>query len=222
MRGFLRKDLKMRSKFLIIALGSAAVAACNGTATNDAPSAGLAPVNVPVVTSADYVFDAAAPGGALAAGEADRLNGWFQGLGLGYGDTVYVDAGYAPSARAQVAGIAGRYGMMIAPGAPVTAGTVVPGSLRVIVARRRASVPGCPNWSRKSQPEIENKSTPNFGCAVNSNLAAMIANPEDLLHGREGSSVTDTVTAQRAIEMYRSTPPTGTKGLQDTSVKGSK
>lgn len=222
MRGFLRKDLKMRSKFLIIALGTAALAACNGTAKNDAPEAGLAPVNIPVVTSADYVFDAAAPGGTLAASEADRLNGWFQGLGLGYGDTVYVDAAYAPTARAQVAGIAGRYGMIVAAGAPVTAGSVPAGSLRVIVARRRATVPGCPNWGRHSQPEIENKSTPNFGCAVNSNLAAMIANPEDLLHGREGSSVTDTMTAERAIEMYRTTPPTGTKGLQDTSSKGGK
>ena len=57
------------------------------------PERGVASVNVPVVTSADYVFDAAAPGGALAPGEGDRLNGWFQGLGLGYGDTVYVDGG---------------------------------------------------------------------------------------------------------------------------------
>ena len=105
---------------------------------------GLAAVNVPVVTSADYVFDAAAPGGALGPGEADRLNGWFQGLGLGYGDTVYVDGGYAPAARAQVAAIAGRYGMLRHAGAPVTAGMVQPGSVRVVVARRRAVVPGLP------------------------------------------------------------------------------
>ena len=212
----------MRSSFLFMALGTAALAACNGTATNDAPSAGLAPVNVPVVTSADYVFDAAAPGGSLAPGESDRLNGWFQGLGLGYGDTIYVDGGHVPAARSQVAAVAGRYGMLVTPGAPVTSGEVPTGSVRVVVARRRATVPGCPNWSRKSQPEIENKSTSNFGCSVNSNLAAMIANPEDLLHGREGASVTDTVTAQRAIQMYRTTPPTGTKGLEDVSPKGGK
>jgi pilus assembly protein CpaD len=48
----------------------------------------------------------------------------------------------------------------------------------------------------------------------------MVANPEDLLHGRDGSGVTDTYTASRAIEMYRSTPPTGTKGLQDVTPKG--
>ena len=127
----------MRSKFLLIALGSA-LAGCQTPGTPDNAAKGLPPVNVPVVTTADYVFDAAAPGGTLAPAEGDRLNGWFQGLGLGYGDTVYVDGGYAPTARAQVAAIAGRYGMIVTPGAPVTAGAVQTSSVRVVVARRRA------------------------------------------------------------------------------------
>jgi pilus assembly protein CpaD len=218
MRGYFRKDSTMRSKFLLIALGSA-LAGCQTTDRTDVPAAGVAEVNVPVVTSADYVFDAAAPGGALAPAEADRLNGWFQGLGLGYGDTIYVDGAYAPEARAQVAAVAGRYGMMVAPGSPVTAGMVQPGSVRVIVARRRAVVPGCPNWRQPSQPDWNNKSIPNLGCGVNSNLAAMVADPEDLLHGREGAPVTDARTATRAVEEYRTTPPTGSKGLQDVSSK---
>jgi len=208
----------MRSKFLLIALGSA-LAGCN---TPDMPSKGLASVNIPVVTSADYVFEAAAPGGALAPGEGERLNGWFQGLGLGYGDTIYVDGGYAPAARAQVAAIASRYGMLVAPGAPVTAGMVQAGSVRVVVARRRASVPGCPNWGRPAQPDWDNKSMSNYGCGVNSNIAAMVANPEDLLHGRESTAVTDTVVATKAVDMYRSAPPTGRSGLMDVSPKGGK
>lgn len=208
----------MRSKLVLIALSSA-LGAC---ATADQPDRGLASVNVPVVTTADYVFDAAAPGGTFAPGEADRLSGWFQGLGLGYGDTVYVDGGYAPSVRSQVAAIAGRYGMMVTAGAPATAGMVPPGSVRVVVARRRAEVPNCPNWSRPAAPDFANRSMSNFGCAVNSNIAAMVANPEDLLRGREGSGVTDTWTASRAIEMYRTMPPSGTKGLLDVSPKGGK
>ena len=209
----------MRSKFLLIALGSA-LAGCQTAKGPDVPAAGLPAVNVPVVTSADYVFDAAAPGGSLAAGEGDRLNGWFQGLGLGYGDKVYVDAGYAPGARSQVAMIAGRYGMLVTPGAPVTAGAVRPGSVRVVVARRRAFVPNCPNWSRPSQPDWNNQSMSNYGCATNSNLAAMIADPEDLIHGREGAPVTDTLTATRAVDLYRKKAPTGEGGLQAVSSKG--
>jgi pilus assembly protein CpaD len=218
MRGFIRKDSTMRSKLILIALGTT-LAGCQTAGQPDNPAMGAAAVNVPVVTSANYVFDAAAPGGALAPGESDRLNGWFQGLGLGYGDSVYVD-GYAPGARAQVASIAGRYGMLVTSGAPVTAGAVQPGAVRVIVARRRAVVPGCPNWSVKSQPDWDNKTMSNYGCSVNTNIAAMVADPEDLVHGREGAAVSDTQAATKAVDMYRTKEPTGKGGLQAVSTKG--
>jgi len=217
-RRFIGKDGTMRSKLILIALTSALA----GCATHDQPDRGVASTNVPVVTTADYVFDAAAPGGALSAGEAERLTGWFQGLGLGYGDTIYVDAANLPAARTQVASIAGHFGMLVTPGAPATEGMVVPGSVRVVVARRRAEVPGCPNWSRPADPDYSNRSMSNYGCSVNSNIAAMIANPEDLLHGRESGGTTDTFTASRAIEMYRSKTPTGQGALQDVTPKGGK
>ena len=207
----------MRSTIILVALCSG-VAACN---TPDLPDKGLAAVNVPVVTSADYVFEASAPDGALAPGEADRINGWFQGLGLGYGDSIFVDGPYADAARGQVAAVAAEYGMAVSPGAPVTAGMIRPGAVRVVVSRRRAEVPYCPNWSLPSQPNYDNRNISNFGCGVNSNLAAMVANPEDLLHGREGSGVGDTSTGAKAVILYRSAPPSGAKGLQDISTKDS-
>ena len=204
----------MRSKLLLIALCTT-VAACK----TDMPERGLATVHVPVVTSQDFVFDAAAPGGSLAPGEAERLDGWFQGLGLGYGDTLYVDGPFANDARARVAQVAGRYGMMVQPGAPVVAGLVQQDAVRVIVSRRRAEVPGCPDWKAPAQPNFANKQISNFGCGVNGNLAAMIADPVDLIHGREGDGVGDAATASRAIQMYRNAPPTGTKGLMDVNTK---
>lgn len=207
----------MRSNFAILALG-AALAGCS-TGMADQPSTGVAAVNVPVVTRADYVFDAAAPEGFLPPNEAARLDGWFRGLGLGYGDAVYVDGGFNQGARADVQRIAGQYGMLVQAGAPVTAGVVPPGVVRVVVTRTQASVPGCPNWSEPASPNYHNRTMPNFGCAVNGNLAAMVANPQDLVHGREGSGVSDATTASRAVGVYRTTPPTGTKGLQETTTK---
>ena len=60
----------------------------------------------------------------------------------------------------------------------------------------------------------------NFGCAVNCNLAAMVANPEDLVHGREGTGVGRCRDRRpRPSMLYRTTPPTGTKGLQDVSTE---
>ena len=207
----------MRSKsgllFLAFAMGG-----CSYT-PHDLPDRGLAAVNVPVVTRADYVFDAAAPDGALPPSEQARLDAWFRGLGLGYGDSIYVDAPYANAGRNDVARIAGNYGMMVQSGAPVTPGTVAPGAVRVVVSRNRAEVPNCPNWSVPSQPNYNNRTMSNFGCAVNANLAAMVANPEDLVHGREGSAVVDAATGSKAVSFYRTTPPTGTKGLEDVSTR---
>jgi pilus assembly protein CpaD len=217
-RGFFKKDSTMRSKLVLFALGTA-LAGCTAGMPDD-PNRGLATTKVPVVTSANYVFDASAPGGSLASGEADRLNGWFQGLGLGYGDSVYVDGAYGGPAAAQVAQVAGRYGLLVQPGAPVTAGGVAPGSVRVVVSRRRAEVPGCPDWSIQAQPNYSNANASNWGCAVNSNLAAMVADPVDLIHGREAGSVTDATTATRAVDLYRKQTPTGSKPLQSINTKG--
>ena len=205
----------MASKSAIL-LAAAVLSGC-AHSQNDLPDRGVAAVNVPVVTRADFVFDAAAPDGSLASGEAARLNAWFAGLDLGYGDTIYVDGPYG--ARADVAQVAGNYGLMVSPSAPVAGGPLAPGTARVIVSRMRASVPYCPNWSLPAQPNPENRNMSNFGCAVNSNLAAMVANPQDLVHGREGTGVGDSLTASKAIGSYRKAEPTGSKGLQDISTK---
>ena len=208
----------MASKTALLLVAAAAISGCAYKPGPD-PEAGMAAVNVPVVSRADYVFDAAAPGGSLAPSEAARLDAWFASMDLRYGDTVYVDGGsYSEAARAQVAEIAGNYGILVSPGAPVTAGAVNQGNVRVVVSRNVASVPNCPNWERKAQPNYNNKMLPNYGCGVNTNLAAMVANPEDLIHGREGSGLGDASTASRAINVYRTTPPTGSKGLQDIST----
>jgi pilus assembly protein CpaD len=208
----------MRTKIAILVLASAAMAGC-GYTPHDVADRGVESVNQPVVTGADYVFDAVAPGGSLAPGEAERLNAWFQTLNLGYGDSVYVDGASAYGAREQVAAVAANYGMGVLAGAPVTAGAIQPGSVRVVVSRRRATVPNCPNWSRPSESNFQNRSMSNYGCALNTDLAAMVANPEDLVHGQEGSGVGDTMTGAKAVQFYRTSPPTGAKGLQSISTQ---
>ena len=199
--------MKMRNRIAIVLLASA-VAACS-TASADQPSRGLTAVNQPVVSRTDFALDLSAPGGSLPSSEEARLDGWFRGLGLGYGDHIYIDGDYADAARDDVARVAGRYGMMVSPGAPVTGGTILPGTARVVVSRTRATVPGCPNWGRPAAPDYANLQTPNFGCAVSSNLAAMVADPQDLIYGRSAGSVIDASTAAKAIQMYRDWPLTG-------------
>lgn len=199
----------MRSKFAILLL-SGALAACQYT-PKDLADRGVEAVHEPVVTQTQYVFDAAAPDGVLSPAEQGRLEGWFAGLGLGYGDTVYVDSGYNAAGRADVARIAGKYGILVADGAPVTAGTVAPGGVRVVVSRAQAGVAGCPDWSTPAAPNYNNRMLPNFGCSVNGNMAMQVANPQDLINGRGGSAAVDATTGAKAIQLYRSWELTGVR-----------
>jgi len=207
----------MRKGIAIVLLASA-TAACT-TPQIDQPTRGLMAANQPVVTRSDYAMDVAAPDGTLPASEEARLDGWFRGLGLGYGDSIYVDGDYSGAARAEVARVAGRYGMMVSAGAPVTAGVVQPGTVRVVVSRTRATMAGCPNWDRPAAPDYDNQQMPSTGCAVNGNLTAMVADPQDLVYGREAGGVIDAASAAKAVQSYRSAAPTGTQGLQDISTK---
>ncbi|MBA3668151.1 MAG: CpaD family pilus assembly protein [Sphingomonas sp.] len=208
----------MRRSLALLGLATA-LAACGPNSPTDGLR-GVSSVNVPVVSRADYAFDVAAPDGSLPSSEAARLDAWFRSLQLGYGDSIYIDGPAAYGARDDIARVAGQYGLLVNNGAPVTPGAVPIGAVRVVVSRTRASVPNCPNWSIPSQPNLENKTMSNFGCGVNSNLAAMVANPEDLIYGREGSGIGDTQTASKAVQSYRKAPPTGASGLKDISTKG--
>ena len=209
------------SKGFALLLLASAVAGC--TATNQQryvdPARGLEPVNVPVVTRTDYAFDAAAPDGSLAPTERARLDAWYRSLGLTYGDLVYVDGPYSGEARRDVSQVTGKYGLLLSEGAPVTAGAVPAGMVRVVVSRTRATVPGCPNWDRPASPDYQNRTMSNFACAISSNIAAMVAHPGDLVHGREGEALVDGLTASKAIPSYRTAKPTGDKGLQDINTK---
>lgn len=197
-----------------LALPSAALAKKPPRERHDA-SRGLDSLNQPVVQRTDYLLDLADNGGL---GEADlsRLDSWFSSLGLGYGDHVFVDRGTG-AGRQDVARVAAAYGLLLSPGAPILEGEVPMGAVRVIVSRTTASVPTCPNYVSDRGPS---STSSNYGCGVNSNLAAMIADPNDLVLGQTGSVLTDAHTSSKAIRFYRQTQPTGTKGLTDVSTKG--
>ena len=175
-------------------------------------------IHQPVVYRTDFALDLASQGDGLSAAERGRLHAWFASLGLGYGDHVWIDEPYGPSAaRDDVARIAAEWGMLVKDGAPVTNGAIQPGSLRVIVSRSTASVPSCPYWGGKGGV---NSSSSNYGCAINSNLAAMVADPSDLVLGQADSGSGDAATAAKAIKVYRDAVPTGQKGLTETSSGG--
>lgn len=209
---------RSRSLAALLILGVAA-AGCTGSGPQVNTS--LYSVNQPVVQRTDFVIDLATTGGGIAVQEQARLASWFQSLQLGYGDRVAIDEprGYEdPQARQAVAAVAGAHGLLLADGAPLTAGAVQPGSIRVVVSRTTASVPNCPQWADVYETGPLQTSA-NYGCAVNGNLAAMVADPNDLVLGQSGMAGGDPATASRAIRVYRNATPTGSQGLPATSTR---
>ena len=190
--------------------------ACGGTQNR-----GLESVHQPVVNRTDYVFDVNTSGNTLAPGEARRLAGWMASLRLGYGDRVAIDDPnpYGGGIRDEVSSEIAHYGLLLSDDTPVTGAAIAPGTARIIVSRMKASVPGCPDFSRVSHPEFESNTSSNQGCAINSNLAAMIANPADLVRGQPGAETNDTAVSTRAIGTFRKATPTGAGGLKDAGTK---
>lgn len=183
---------------------------------------GLESVHQPVVASRDYALDLATAGGRLAPGENRRLAGWMNVMHLGFGDRVAIDSGPdggygAAAARDEVAGVVASYGLLLSEDAPVTNAPVTAGTLRVVISRMHASVLGCPDWSRNSSTELEANTSSNYGCATNTNLAAMIARPGDLVRGSDPDTVADPAVNAKAIDAYRKRAPTGAGGLAEAS-----
>ena len=184
---------------LALSLGLA-LAGCGGMAANRT----LESVHQPVVEKTNYVLDMTTGAGGLSLPEQRRLAGWFDAMNLRYGDKIYIDDPLASgSTRAAVEAVAARYGMLLSDGTPVTQGYVNAGTARVIVVRAVATVPGCPDWRDNSDTNFANATSHGYGCAVNSNLAAMVADPEHLVHGATGSGETVVMTSNKAIDAYR-------------------
>ncbi len=180
-------------------------------------------INQPVVSQVDYVMDVSGSGSGVRDADLYRLSDWFRSINVRYGDRIFVDTGsYADErARQDVAGVAAHYGLLLSQGAPVIAGAVPAGAVRVVVSRSEATVPGCPNWSETGEVAARISTSTNYGCATNSNLAAMIADPNDLVLGQTPGGRGDMSASSKAIKSYRDAAPTGAGGaLKEVSSKG--
>ena len=210
--------MKNIATWTILAL-TTTLAGCAGSAYSNAS---LESVHQPVVRNAVYQFDVAAAGGELPPSEQGRLQGWLDAMGVSYGDRVAVEDPSlygASSAQATVRAMVERRGLLLSKDVPVTTGAVPEGHLRVIVTRTSASVPGCPNWDSKSSLNPVNATSSNYGCAINSNLAVMVADPNDLIKGTRDTG-NDPAAATRAIQTYRTKPQTGAGELTKAPTSG--
>lgn len=214
--GILTQPRRAGALALALALG-ATLAGCAGVPTNRS----MESVHQPVVEKVNYTLDLTTGGSGLSFAEQQRLAGWFEALDVRYGDRISViDPVQNSATRGAIAAIAARHGLTIDDEAPTLAGYVDPGTTRVIITRSKATVHGCPDWSAHSDANPQNALSRNYGCATNSNMAAMIANPEHLLRGDGSPSDTVVMSSNKAISSYRKKEPTGAGDLKQSATQG--
>ncbi len=189
-----------------------------------AANRGMESSHQPVVERTDFVFDVAADSsGGLSSAERQRLVSWFRAIDVGFGDRVSIAgaSGYDfPVLREAIGDEVAHYGLLVGDQAPRTAGVAGNGTLRVVISRSTAYVPGCPDWRSRGETNFHGGNSSNYGCAINMNLAAMVADPQDLIEGRTTHTVLRTATSARAIKAYNEQTPTGAAGLKAESAGG--
>lgn len=210
-----------------LALGGAALVALGACQTQTA-NRSVDTQKAPVIQMAQIVYDVRFDSlGSLSEAQARALDEYLASIRIAYGDRIGLDDRNPSSAavravrRAAVASVLAKYGLLLEPTAPVTAGDLAPGTARLVVTRATASVPDCPDWSRQSTPEFEASTTSNYGCTIRSNLAEMIADPNDLVQGKAYSG-TDGETTTKAIKAFRDKQPTGSGELRAATPGGAK
>lgn len=193
-----RSNARPLSGALALSLGLA-LAACGGMPSNRT----VYSVKQPVVERTTMALDVTTSGDSLSVSEQRRVAAWFEAMDLRYGDRVSVqDPNQGAETQAAVADLAGRYGLLLTDAPPLAASDLQPGQARIAIQRSRASVPGCPDWTESSDATLSNGVSSGYGCAANSNLAAMIADPEELIKGRQGSNDTYINTSNSTIKAY--------------------
>jgi len=137
------------------------------------------------------------------APEKDRLAAFIRGIRLGYADEITV-RGSTPARRDAIKVYLTRTGI------PATIRSEVgnPAEMKanivkVLVERYVVTPPACPNWTNFNGNEQRNMPGSNYGCSVDASLGQMVANPKDLVTGREASPAQSEAMVKHQKDYFR-------------------
>jgi pilus assembly protein CpaD len=125
-----------------------------------------------------------APGSAsLSPADAARLREMAATGRIAASDRVTIAAAGAPLLAEERIGAVSQ--LLLNYGVTTVIGSAnVPANQAVVEASRTlVTLPPCPNWSKLSSSDYGNQPSSNFGCATETNLGMMVANPNDLASG---------------------------------------
>ena len=148
--------------------------------------------------------------GRLSPQARQQVAGFFSAYRSDGSGTIEIQTAAGGRSAAQTEGeirdIAAVYGV---PGSTIRVSGYTPDpndrtTTRLAYARYVASVPSCKNadWSQNLSMTWDNTTYPNFGCSMQENVAAMAANPRDLIEARAMDASASAERRETAMGKY--------------------
>jgi len=176
-----------RYSLILFAVAAAGLQACTS------PPAEWSPVEAPRDIRVDYARTTHAArfaSGAtqLSPAEQARLANFLRSSEARPHDSIYLEPASGDHLSAtRISALAReleRHGYQVS-SLPPARDAVAPNSLLVVVERYVATPPDCPNFTKSSSEDHDNYPPSNFGCSTQTDLSLMVANPRDLVIGRD-------------------------------------
>jgi pilus assembly protein CpaD len=215
----MKRILRYAAVAAVLLAGSCAAPMNEDTLSNDGA------VNHPITVEAHYSaikLPFSAPDAGLLPEDAARFNE-FVALYLERGNgSISISAPAGRDASAAISYFAERLASLGVARSRILVGTheAANGEARVEIGYMGyvARVDPCGDWSKDLANTAANQSAPNFGCAVQHNIAAMVSDPRDLVQPRPMTD-SDAVRRNTALGNYEKGKVTAADKSQDQSVK---
>jgi pilus assembly protein CpaD len=215
---FLRGALRLAALCVILLAGSCAAPINDGQGMFEDPAANHPITVTPSYQALKVSFSAADAG--LLPDDAQRFTRFVENYRDHGNGAISISVPAGSDTRAAVSYFADRIANMGVPRNRILVAThdVRDGDMRVeldYMSFKAATAP-CGDWSRNLGDTASNQTSPNFGCAVQHNIAAMVANPRDLIAPRdmEGGDATRRATV---LDNYEQGKPTAAQKTADQS-----
>lgn len=152
------------------------------------------------------VHDVRFPSGTrISPAELAQLDNFLARHDVGYGDKVYVlreSSGGGGPAGQRIDAVRRTLAAQGVQASDLPSPEAQPGVVRVVINRYVVVPPNCPDWSKPATSDYGNTPMSNLGCSNTSNLGLMVADPSELLRGREPGAA-DATAGSLAIQRYR-------------------
>ncbi len=173
------------------------LSACAATNNGFRDNAGSEPIHKASVAFEERSHPISFVNGKLNVNEAASLQAFAAASGLTYADRLTLrisEPNMAADYRQAVNTVLGRFGLSV--GNVESSPGISPKAAMLTVSRATVTLPECGVHKGPNSFNFNNENMANYGCATRSNLAAMAANPADLINGNTLDGQSADVTAK--------------------------